>query len=96
MTSEHEPSRDLATVVVPQIGRLVDTGDRWEPHRLVGPNGVAVEAVSAWFADLQAAGAAWFGAEAQVELPQPGASATSAATPVARASLGALGKRQDM
>lgn len=56
MTSEQEPSRDLAALVVPQVGRLVDTGDRWEPHRLVDSDGAVVEAVSAWFADLQAGG----------------------------------------
>ena len=56
MTSEQEPLRDLAALVVPQIGRLVDTGDRWEPYRLVGVDGVAVVAVVAWFADLQARG----------------------------------------
>jgi site-specific recombinase XerD len=43
-------------MVVPQAGRLVYTGDPWDPHRLVDPNGCAVEAVSAWFADLQAEG----------------------------------------
>lgn len=48
--------RDLATVVVPQVGRLVATDDRWRPCVLVGPDGSAVEAVSAWFADLQAGG----------------------------------------
>ncbi len=46
----------MAAVVVPQVGRLADTGDRLEPYRVVGPDGVAVEAVSAWFADLQAGG----------------------------------------
>src|SRR3954464_7320613 len=48
--------RDLTAVVVPQVGRLVATNDPWEPFRLVGPDGSAVEAVSAWFADLQAGG----------------------------------------
>src|SRR5947208_14584774 len=57
MTSEQPvSSRDLATIVVPQIGRLVGTRGSWEPYRLVGPGGAAVEAVSAWFADLQAGG----------------------------------------
>jgi|SRR5918995_3415937 hypothetical protein len=56
MSDEQESSRDLAALVVPQVGRLVDTGDRWEPYRLVDPDGSAVEAVSAWFADLQAGG----------------------------------------
>jgi len=57
MSSESSaPSRDLSTVVVAQVGRLVDTGDPWQPYRLLGPDGDAVEAVSAWFADLQAGG----------------------------------------
>lgn len=57
MTNEDQgPTRDLATVVVPQIGRLLATSNPWEPYRLVGPDGRAVEAVSAWLADLQASG----------------------------------------
>jgi integrase len=57
MTGEPSmPSRDLATIVVPQVGRLVATTDRWEPYRLVSPDGSVVEPVSAWFADLQAGG----------------------------------------
>src|SRR3954452_15707371 len=57
MSVEQAPApRDLATIVVSQVGRLVATDDPWEPFRLVGPDGSAVEAVSAWFADLQAGG----------------------------------------
>jgi integrase len=56
MTDEQDLSRDLAILVVPQVGRLVDTGDPWEPYRLIDWDGSAVEAVSAWFADLQAGG----------------------------------------
>ncbi|EQD61643.1 integrase/recombinase, partial [mine drainage metagenome] len=56
MTSEQEPVRDLATIVVPQVGRLIETGDPWQPHRLVDADGTTVEAVSAWFAELLAAG----------------------------------------
>ena len=43
-------------MVVPQLGRLVATDDPWEPYRLLDPDGVVVESVSAWFRDLQAAG----------------------------------------
>jgi site-specific recombinase XerD len=43
-------------MVVAQVGRLVATGDRWAPFRLVDADGVAVEAVSAFFAELEAAG----------------------------------------
>jgi len=38
------------------VGRLVATGDQWEPYRLLGADGVAVEAVAAFLRDLQAAG----------------------------------------
>ena len=47
--------RDLARLVVPAAGALLETGGEWEPYRLVGPDGAAVDAVSAWFGDLQAA-----------------------------------------
>lgn len=56
MDGEQGSARDLAAMVVPQVGRLVATGDSWEPYRLVDPDGVVVEAVSAWFGDLRAAG----------------------------------------
>jgi integrase len=46
----------LADMVVAQVGRLVATGDSWDPFQLVDPDGIAVEAVSAFFRDLQAAG----------------------------------------
>ena len=47
---------DRATTVVPQAGRLVATGDAWEPYRLRDANGVRVEPVSTYFQELQAAG----------------------------------------
>ena len=40
----HLGPRDLAKTAVPQVGRLVATGDPVEPYRLVGPDGAAVEA----------------------------------------------------
>jgi site-specific recombinase XerD len=54
---EEEP-RDLALLVVPAAGLLLETGSRWEPYRLIGPGGVPVEAVTSYFCDLQAAGRA--------------------------------------
>jgi len=55
--SKREPSRrNLATMVVAPVGRLVATGDEWEPYRLLDPDGVAVDAVAAFLRDLQAAG----------------------------------------
>jgi site-specific recombinase XerD len=47
---------DRATLVVPQVGRLVATGEEWEPYRLLEPDGVPVDAVSAYLRELQAAG----------------------------------------
>jgi site-specific recombinase XerD len=56
MDADFEHRADLARTVVPQLGRLVATGDPFEPYELVGPDGVGVAAVSAFFAELQAAG----------------------------------------
>jgi integrase len=58
MNPEQEPlfSCARATTVVPQAGRLVATGESWEPYRLLDAEGVAVEAVSSFFKELQAAG----------------------------------------
>jgi integrase len=50
------PAVDLSGLVVPLAGRLVATGDEWEPYRLLDGDGVAVEAARAYFAHLQAAG----------------------------------------
>ncbi len=58
MTGDDEPSRDLAALVVPQAGRLIATGDRYEPYRLVDADGMAVAAATAYFRDLLAAGRA--------------------------------------
>jgi len=51
-----ESERDLAVLAVPLSGALVETGDRWEPFRLVDPAGEPVRAVAAFFVDLQARG----------------------------------------
>jgi hypothetical protein len=48
--------RDLAGLVVPATGSLEATSCEWEPYRLTGPDGAVVDAVTAWFGDLQAAG----------------------------------------
>jgi site-specific recombinase XerD len=47
---------DLAQLTVPLTGALEETGDRWMPFRLIGPDGAVAEPVSAFFADLLAAG----------------------------------------
>ena len=58
MIEEGESARDLAVLVVPLAGALTETGDRYEPYRLADAGGVAVEAVTAYFRDLLAAGRA--------------------------------------
>jgi site-specific recombinase XerD len=50
--------RDLALVQVAGVGSLLATGSRWEPYRLLDPDGVRVEAVTAFFRELQAGGRA--------------------------------------
>jgi site-specific recombinase XerD len=56
MDADFEHRVDVARTVVPQLGRLVATGDPLMPYELVDPDGVGVAAVSAFFAELQAAG----------------------------------------
>jgi site-specific recombinase XerD len=51
-----DEGRDLAALVVPLSGALVATGDRYEPFRLAGADGVVAEPVTAFFRDLLAAG----------------------------------------
>jgi Phage integrase, N-terminal SAM-like domain len=46
----------LAGLVVPRAGCLLATGDRYEPYRVVGPDGVPVEPVMEFFRDLLAGG----------------------------------------
>jgi integrase len=58
MAGQGEPGVDRAGLVVPLAGRLVVTGDRWEPYRLVDARGVVVGAAGAYFFHLQAAGRA--------------------------------------
>ncbi|MGP3970106.1 hypothetical protein [Streptomyces sp. 6N223] len=50
--------RDLAVLVVPRWGRLVETDDRYQPYRLLAPDGVTVEPVAVYFQELLAAGKA--------------------------------------
>ena len=56
MIEDGDATRDLAGLVVPAAGSLLETGSVPEPYRLVGPDGAVVTAVSEWFADLPAAG----------------------------------------
>ncbi|MFE4800330.1 tyrosine-type recombinase/integrase [Streptomyces sp. NPDC056708] len=52
------PERDLSRLAVPRLGRLVETGERYEPYRLVDGDGVVVEPVAVFFQELLAAGKA--------------------------------------
>jgi site-specific recombinase XerD len=56
MTGQEDLPRDLGSLVVLRVGSLVETGDPWEPCRLVDPRGDQVAPVTAYLADLQAAG----------------------------------------
>ena len=56
MMRDGESLLDLALLAVPLAGALEETGDRWLPFRLTDRAGAEVEAVSAFFGDLQAAG----------------------------------------
>jgi len=48
--------RDLSSLVVPRVGSLLETGDVWEPYRLLDPAGTVVEPAAAYFKDLQGIG----------------------------------------
>ncbi|MEU6721990.1 tyrosine-type recombinase/integrase [Nonomuraea sp. NPDC046802] len=50
--------RDLASLVVPDIGQLIKTGDQWEPYQLIDGGGAVVAPVAAYLAELQAASCA--------------------------------------
>ena len=58
MIEQSAPAVNRAALMVPRVGRLVATGDRYEPYRLVDADAAAVEAVTAYFRDLLAAGRA--------------------------------------
>jgi site-specific recombinase XerD len=56
VTDRDDEMRDLAALVVPEAGRLAETGNQWEPYRLLDAGGAVVVPVAAYFAELQAAG----------------------------------------
>jgi site-specific recombinase XerD len=58
MTGDGDQRRDLAGLPVPRLGRLVATGNRYEPYQLAGLDGAVAEAASGFFRDLLAAGRA--------------------------------------
>ena len=56
MIEAGDPDRDLAVLTVPQVGRLVATGNRYEPYQFVNPDGAVVDGAAQFFRDLLAAG----------------------------------------
>jgi hypothetical protein len=48
--------RDLAALLVSRLGGLEETGDPWEPFRLVDSDGRVVEPVAVYLREFQAAG----------------------------------------
>lgn len=56
MSGDGSTDRDLATLVVPRVGCLRETGEMWEPYLLLDADGAAVEPVTVYLRDLQAAG----------------------------------------
>ena len=53
---QHGRTGDLALMVVPLRGRLVETGDRGEPYRIVDGSAEVVAPVVTYFRELQAGG----------------------------------------
>jgi integrase len=56
MAGLQDSGRELSGLVVARVGRVEETGDLFEPFRLVDPEGVVVAPVAAFLKDLQAAG----------------------------------------
>ncbi|MEU6197072.1 site-specific integrase [Streptomyces sp. NPDC047061] len=48
--------RDLAVLTVPMVGSMEETGDPWEPYRLLDPGGAVIVSVTEFLKDLQAIG----------------------------------------
>lgn len=56
MIESAEPLRDLSALLVPQDGALHESGDPFEPYRLLDASGRVVAPVAAYLRDLQARG----------------------------------------
>ncbi|MFF2078369.1 tyrosine-type recombinase/integrase [Kitasatospora sp. NPDC058162] len=54
MFETDRPERDLEQFVLPEIGKLQETGNPWAPYQLIAPDGGVVEPVRTYFAELQA------------------------------------------
>ncbi|MFE5561203.1 tyrosine-type recombinase/integrase [Streptomyces sp. NPDC056544] len=55
MPERSDPERDLKSLVLPEVGQLLETGDAWEPYRLLDADDALVEPVAVYFKDLMAA-----------------------------------------
>ncbi|MEV0415846.1 hypothetical protein AB0I68_35040 [Streptomyces sp. NPDC050448] len=55
MVDLNDPGRDLTRFLLPEVGRLVETGEPQEPYRLLDRAGLPVVPVTSFFAELQAA-----------------------------------------
>jgi site-specific recombinase XerD len=55
MPEEKNPVRDVSTLLIPEVGRLVATGSPWCPYQLLDGSGDEVGPVTLYLADLQAA-----------------------------------------
>jgi integrase len=53
---ESTAGRDVSGLVVSRTGRLVSTGDEWEPYRLLDAGGAVVDPVAVFLRELLAAG----------------------------------------
>jgi integrase len=56
MVEESDVARDLAGLVVPPVGAVVECEDPWLPCRLLDPSGMVVAPVAEYLRDLQAIG----------------------------------------
>jgi site-specific recombinase XerD len=56
MESGVENRDQMAAMVVPRVGRLLATGNPFDPYQLIDVDGMPVDGVSAFFRDLEAAG----------------------------------------
>ncbi|WP_034086849.1 tyrosine-type recombinase/integrase [Streptacidiphilus albus] len=56
MSEAREGSGEVAALVVPPVGAVVETADPWEPYQLLDASGAAVGPVAEYLKDLQAIG----------------------------------------
>ena len=56
MIESDEPSRDLSALALPQLGALRESGDPFEPYRLLDASGRVVAPAAAYLRELQARG----------------------------------------